>query len=751
MAKQTKEVVIKEPKAPKVKKQPKEKPVKTPKLFKKKYTEKQLEKKIYKKIFIEDDKKFIKSLIVQVGTKGKKEVPVFGIPTDKTVTKKDQKRLNEVAKSIKKQKGRIKFLPLIACVVFIFAVAALITSTKNVICRKIITNTCESIFEAKCDIGYLNLKFLDSSFTMKNFEIADKKEPMKDLFSIETVNFDFSFPQLLRAHFVAEDLSILGFELGKERKYSGALTEKHLAKIEKQKAKKAAKEQKKAENLAVMNSIKDKVAGVTNDQISELFTQYNPQSIIENCYAQLETPEVSKEVQAQVQKINEEWKATPEALTAKVESTKKSVNTAATYDFSQIKTEPAKIKQAIEVINKAISEVDSLKNETVKISETVKTQSQDVIALTEKLSKAVKHDKDLAQKEISKITSFKLSDSKKLLSGYFDKLGYTLMGKYYPYAYKVVNKLLEIKDNAPEKTVKIKKQKSKQKVTAGSRLDGRNVYFRGDTTPRFWIKKATASGLGMTAQAMNITTDMDAIGKPAQADFMMTKDGIGHNAKLTVDCRTKSTEPLINADYTCSSLPLALPASYFGGGPGVPGFDTKGKVNFNASIYNAEGFTLSGNGNFTDLIITAEPFEPAYAYSIYSSVLSKINAMTVGVTAGYTIDDGLIMKISTDADKKLGAALTSEMNTQLTALKTEAEKQLFAKITELSGGALGEISSFDNIKAKVNEASSSVDKLKAQLEAKKQEANNLLKEKVDSAKQQATDAAVNKLKDAFKR
>ena len=65
MAKQTKEAVIKEPKAPKVKKQPKEKPVKTPKLFKKKYTEKQLEKKIYKKIFIEDDKKFIKSLIVQ--------------------------------------------------------------------------------------------------------------------------------------------------------------------------------------------------------------------------------------------------------------------------------------------------------------------------------------------------------------------------------------------------------------------------------------------------------------------------------------------------------------------------------------------------------------------------------------------------------------------------------------------------------------------------------------------------------------
>jgi len=724
-------------------KEPKEKKVKLPSLFKKKYTKKALEKKIYKKIFIDDDKKFVKGFIEQTGTKGKKEVPVFGIPADKSINKKDLKRLKEIAKSIKKQKGRIKCVPLIACIVFIVAVGVLVTTTKNMICRKIITNTCETMFEAKCDIGYLNVKFLDSSFTMKDFEVADKKEPMKDLFSIDSVTFDFSFPQLLRAHFVAEDLSVLGVELGKERKTSGDLTAKRLAKIEKKKAKKAAKEAKQVEQTPVMESLKNKVADVTTAEVSSLFAQYNPQTIIENCYAQLQTPAVSQDVKAQVEKINAEWKTTPDTITSKVNTVKSSVNTAMNYDFSKIQNDPVKIKEAIEVINKAITEVNGLREETNKLATTVKTQANDVTALSAKLNDAIKHDKNLAATEINKITSFKLSDSKKLLTGYFDKLGYALLGKYYPYVYKTVNKLIEIK-NAPTKAKKEKKQKAK--ATPGARLPGRDVYFRGDTTPRFWIKKAAASGLGITAQATNITTDMDAINKPAVADVVMKKDGIGHNAKLTVDCRSTSTAPLINADYTCSSLPLNLPASYFGEGPGVPSFNTTGKINFNASIYDAEGFTLTGNGNFNNLKITAEPFEPAYASTIYTNVLSKITSMTLGVTAGYTVDDGLIMNITSDADKKFASALTAEMNNQLNQIKESAEKELSAKLTELSGGALGEISSFDDIKKKITSATNSADEMNNKLEAKKKEANNLLTSKTDAAKKQATDAAKNKLK-----
>lgn len=727
----------------KTKKPVKTKKIKVPSLFKKKYTQKSLDKKIYKKIFIADDKKFLQNYIKQVGTKTKKneEIPLYSIPRDIEITKKDQKQLVTIAKSIKKQKSGFKFGPLIAVVAFILAVGITVTLTKNLVCRKIITSTCESIFEAKCDIGYLNLKFLDSSFTMKNFEVANKKEPMKDLFSIEDLNLDFDFPQLLKAHFVIEDISVLGVETGKERTTSGDISAKKLAKIQKKKAKKAAKEAKKTENTGFMVALKDKVVNLTTTEISSLFEQYNPQTIIENCYAQLETPKMSEDVKNQIAKINEEWKKTPETLTTKIDSVKTSVNAAANYDFSSIQNNPTKIKEALETINNAITEVNSLKDETSKVANNFKTQANEVSDLSKKLTDAITHDKNLAQDEISKITSFKLSDVKNIISGYFDKLGYSLLGKYYPYVYKAVNKLLEIKNSSSSSTKKTKTKKEKTKVVAGTRQSGRNVYFVGDTTPRFWLKNLSASGFGISANAINVSSDQDALGKPAEANFTLSKNNIAHNAKLVVDTRSSSSAPLINADYNCSSFPINLPSSLFAGGQGVPTFDATSKFSANAKIYDAEGFTISGDGDFTNLKITAEAFEPEYAYNIYAGVLSKITSMTLGVTAGYKSSDGLIMNISTDADKKFANALVAEMQTQLASVKKSVEEQLSAKITELTGGALGEVSSFDDIKAKITNAQSSVDELSKQLEAKKQEATNLLTSKVDEAKNQATQKA----------
>ena len=53
-----------------------------PRLFKKKYTEKKLNKKIYSKIYVPEDKKYIQSLFVECGTKGKKNIQLFAISKD---------------------------------------------------------------------------------------------------------------------------------------------------------------------------------------------------------------------------------------------------------------------------------------------------------------------------------------------------------------------------------------------------------------------------------------------------------------------------------------------------------------------------------------------------------------------------------------------------------------------------------------------------------------------------------------------
>ena len=76
---------------------------KLPRLFKKRYTDKKLNKKLYSKVYVPEDKKYLQSLFVECGTKGKKNIPLYAVPKDLTFTKKEIKRLKTLKKELKKQ------------------------------------------------------------------------------------------------------------------------------------------------------------------------------------------------------------------------------------------------------------------------------------------------------------------------------------------------------------------------------------------------------------------------------------------------------------------------------------------------------------------------------------------------------------------------------------------------------------------------------------------------------------------------
>ena len=93
------------------------------------------------------------------------------------------------------------------------------------------------------------------------------------------------------------------------------------------------------------------------------------------------------------------------------------------------------------------------------------------------------------------------------------------------------------------------------------------------------------------------------------------------------------------------------------------------------------------------------------------------------------------------------------MNAQLDQVKKSVESELTAKINEYSKGALGEVSSFEDIKNKINDSKNSLNSLSEQLEAKKKEATKMLTDsassKLDEAKTKAGEAAASKLKGLF--
>ncbi|BDC91976.1 TIGR03545 family protein [Treponema bryantii] len=719
---------------------------KIPSLFRKKYTAKKLEKKIYKRLYVPEDKKYVKGLFTEIEKKGAKQIPIFAIPPEKAeqLAKKDMKRLKALAKQIKKQKGRVNFVPLIVTAAFIVAIPICFITFKNIIVKKGITYACETIFEAKCDIQNVDFKLLDSSLKIKKLEIANKDDYMKNLVDIGSITVDFDLGQLLRKRFVADELSVLGVDTGTERKTSGELPPKKEKKIKKQKEK-AAKEASESKLGQVIAEKKAVAANSLESNITGLFNQLNPETLMNNFYSQLQTPGLSKQVQEQIPQIVAKWQAKPAEVQQTVDELQKSVNDIMNFDYSAVQNNPLKIKEFIEKIDSTKKNIEKVKNDANGVLKNFNADIAEADGLRKSVQNAVTHDMNFANSEINKIKSLNISDGTKLISGMFENVACDVLGKYYPYAMKGVDYILDLKtkQGSKPKEAKVKKEKKKYSV---KRAPGRDIFYRQDKVPALWIKKMAGSGPNFFAQATDIASNQDIINKPAKIDFNMELYNLQHEAKLVVDFRTDTKEPLIRADYGLKNIPLNIPAEKFGEYPGVPSFDAKCAVDAILKIFDKDGFELSGNGLLTDLKIATVPFEPEYASKIYSNVMGRINTVRAGITSGFTLTDGLKMNLDSDADVQVINSLKKEMEAQLAEIKDNLKTELTKKINEASGGALGQFGSLDDIKTKLTGSLSTATGFEKQLNQKRTEAEKQLKGKAtDEAKKQLG----NQLKNLF--
>ena len=721
---------------------------KIPSLFRKKYTAKKLEKKIYKKLYVPEDKKYVKGLFEEVEKKGSKQTPIFAIPDKKAeqLAKKDMKRLKSLAKQIKSQKGRINLVPLIVSLCFIAAIPVCFTLFKNVIIKKAIQTVCENVFEARCDIEKVDFKFFDASLRIKKIEIANKDDVMKNLVDIGSIAVDFDLGQLLRKRFVADELSVLDVNSGTERKTSGQLPPNKTKKIRKSKEKTA----KKSEDTKLGKLLKEKketAASSLEENITGLFNQFNPEALMNSYYAQLQTPNLSKDVQEQIPQIVNKWQSKPAEIEKMVNDMQSSVNEIMSFDFNSVQNNPLKIKEFIEKLDGTYKNIDKVKNNATGVLNEFNADLANADSLRKTVQNAVTHDMNFATTEINKIKSLNLSDGTKLISGMFENVACDVLGKYYPYAQKGINYLLDMKTKQAGDTKKEKAKKEKKEKKAGysvKRAPGRDVYYRQDKVPSLWIKKMAGSGPNFSAQATDIASNQDLINKPAVVDFNMDLWNLQHTAKVVVDFRTETKEPLIKADYGLKNIPLNIPAEKFGAYPGVPAFDAKCAVNAILKIFDAEGFEITGKGLLTDLKITTVPFEPEYASKIYSSVMGRIKTVNASMTSGFTESDGLKLNINSDADAQILNSLRKEMEAQLAGIKDNLKSELTKKINEASGGALEQFGTLDEIKKKLTGSVSTANGFENQLSQKRKEAEKQLQSK-------ATDSVKNEIGNQLKK
>lgn len=704
---------------------------KLPSLFKKSYAEKKFNKKIISKLYVPQDKEFVSSLFKKVD--GKKGEYVFKIPEDTTFTKQQVKKLAVIAKEIKANKGRIKFVPLLATVAFILFIAITVTVFKNPVAKWGIKNSMESIFGARCDIEKVNVEFFNSQITIKNFAQASKDSPMKNLFEFEFLDLDFNLSWLLRGRFYAENIEITGIKTMTDRTVSGKLPVKQKSKEEKE---------KKTDSTGFYTALKDK-AGINMEEaknaFSSLFDSYNPAKIAENIKSGISSPAVAKEVQEQVKILVEQWKNKPAELSASVEEVKSASEQLASLNVSNISS-----AQEIASLLKQIDEANTkVKSAGEKISSTLASFKEDQIkvqALQKKLSDAVNADKNLLS---SSLSVFDISKAQSLFNDTFNQCAYSLLGKYYPYLKDIISYAVSAKSSSSgEKSDSLKESKQRAKKES-KRFKGRNIFWKKDTVPSFLIENIHGSGKGIDLKASFISSDMDKTGKPWVISASVNSGTMAHAAGLTVDSRKNTSAPLLAADYTGTNFPLALDLSKTASFAGVPLIE--GNAAVKGSITASKDFSFSGkfNMDLPSAKVTASPLENETAERIYSTALSSIKSLKAGGTFSFSQNSGISLALDTNFDKLLSNAISSVAEKELETVKAQAMQAVNSQLAEYTEGTEKYVSQFNDISSRLNASKSGMDDISKKLQAKKEE---LQKKSADSLSQKASSAAGSLLK-----
>ena len=719
---------------------------KLPKIFRKKYTVRRFQRKILKKIYIPSDKEYIKSLFIQEDSDNPKKPGKYYIPEELHFDTKELRTLKSLAKQIKKQKGRIKIIPLIAAFSFIFAVIIFVISTKDVFIRRKIKSFFEYQFEAKCDISDVSLKLLDSSFTVRDFQIADKNSPMKNIFSFDSLIIDFDLLQLLNARFVAEELSINGMDSGTKRSYNGTLPEGQLNEIRADKRAKAEKAEENKEKITTaLNTATDKVKDNVKDSIVEIFNTFNPQIIMESCYSQFETPDMAERMKDEAVIFVDKWKETPERVNIQVQNIKTSTENIINFDYAAIKDDLTKIRDMLDNFQAAADTLEGVKIETENILYDIQEDVNKVNVLLKDVQSSIEHDIGIGRNKIDELKSFQLPSGQEFLASTIDIYGHELLGKYYPMLKKGAAYIISLKDKQIPKKINI----NREKKPGIKRAEGRNIDFVSDYYPKFWIKKIKVSGFNMETSVTDITNNMNITNRPTEVLFRLDNNDIKYGGKAEIDTRIKTSAPLVYLEYTCDGTSFAHDDNI----PGVPAISSNADYLCNAKIYDDRPFVLNGIGKFYNLDLSTPFFEPAYVHDIYNSILGRFDSAEVGMELIIDGVNSMSLNAYTDLDEKIAEAFKDEINLRLAEVKAAIEAELAAKIEFFKEKAMIIVDKLYAIEERVQELENQLyeledrlmekrDELEDRLMSLQQQIEDKLQEKAEEVKSKVEDTAI---------
>lgn len=697
--------------------------MKVHKLFTKIYTDKNLNKKIFKKIFIPADKAYLESLVIDSTDKKGKPVKKFNLETV-SLDKKAVKKLNLIAKDIKKQKGRIKIVSIGISLIIVTALLLALTIFRNVIARVAITSALEGTFGAKCDIQDIDFNLLETRFQLDGLSVANRKSPMTNLFEVGQFELYFNLLELTRAKIVSENIVIAGVTWNTPRSVSGVLPPKKEKAYQKKKAKEG--DGKPNPVMAALEKEVQKVqSGVSLDSgLTALQNQFDPVAYLEKEKAALLSPAIVEKIKNDVPALITKWEGQTGEAKNRLGQTIDEANRVSSIDIKKI--------DSIDELKNLITDLDSAQKNIkgqVGYAQNLSKEADADFKKTKQLAldaeKAIKADTARLKSLVDSVKGFNLDTGKGLVSLAFKTFAVNTLGTYYPYLERGLHAL----DGMQKSQQKKQEPTLKAKASQLDRLAGRTISFGADSLPSLVFRNIelmaynTASNMQGEGTVQNLTNDADRLDKPVTAQLAFIHGNMKEEVRGTFDVRSGATIPVDSA-FVASGYPLVIDSNGVSGIPSIKG------------LMAADGTLLVSNEREvriqTKLLVNqatleTSSFKPDFLWKRYSNVLSSVTSIDLKLTILISKDGNFDIDITTDLDQIIYEALQKEIKQIVEDFKKELRKEAEAWISEQQKIYASEIKkatdTMDGAK-KLYEQCKDYDKL---IDAKKAEAEKRVK------------------------
>jgi uncharacterized protein (TIGR03545 family) len=622
--------------------------MKIPKLFNAEIKERRFKRKILRRIYIESERE----LVLRLYTRG----PEGRYRRALDLSEEDGKRLKELARSIKKNKGVVRTGKVSLIAILVAAVLVFNFGFKNRLLERALERGLEAVFSARAEVEQLDFRILAGRLFFAHLSVADREQPLRNLFELGATEVDLNTAELLKAKVVVTNLETREIRWHTPRQSSGALPE-----------------DRETEQTAGQPA-----AG--RDGFSLDLGSLDAKALIDAQLAKLSSPVRIAELNGQLQNLQVRWQDTVEQGRADVDELAGRIDSVRSIDVGSLDTVP-ELQQAVTDIQQAAAAVDRIGDDLQAAERRIKEDRQEIASARRAFEEAL--DADMAY--LSSLSDLSSGELKNLVSdlvaGYLEQS----LGRAYGYAQQA--------RSYAERLITRKKEKRGDREEANRMQRGVDVPFATLEYPRFLLENADVSVQGASrviqGTLQNLSSNPDLIGRPITFTFDSTEG----QKKLTVEGVLDSRE------RRDTDLKLGLQAAGFTfelseglEDLGLSSLAAEYRFRTEFSRFHPEK-TVEGQGllELYDLVLQPASGQKQLGTILYETLgsLSKID-----VAFDYAVESGKPARVAarSSADRQLARALEE----RLTEISAQYEDRLREELTARMASQIQENEALSN-------------------------------------------------------